>query len=80
MEPWPASHEVLELFLDSWLYSLDEWSARRKASAYTGQNNTKTSTNIHASRRIRTRDPSIQAIKTQRTATEIGTIYKSSPK
>jgi hypothetical protein len=38
---------------------LDEWSARRKASTYTGQHNTeRLGTNIHALSGIRTHDPS----------------------
>jgi hypothetical protein len=38
---------------------LDEWSARRKASTYTGQHNTeRQGTNIHALSGIRTHDPS----------------------
>jgi hypothetical protein len=37
--------------------SLDEWSARRKASTYARQQNIKIRANLHALRGIRTRDP-----------------------
>jgi hypothetical protein len=45
---------------------LDEWSARRKASTYTGQHNTERrgQTSIHALSGIRTHDPSNQPAKT----------------
>jgi hypothetical protein len=55
---------------------LDEWSARRKASTYTGQHNTeRQGTNIHALSGIRTHDFSNQPAKTHasdRTATVTG--------
>jgi hypothetical protein len=48
---------------------LDEWSARRKASTYTGQHNTeRQGTNIHALSGIRTHDPS-KTHASDRTAT-----------
>jgi hypothetical protein len=51
--------------LDIWQDSLDESSARRKASTYTGQHNTeRQGTNIHALNGIRTHDPSNQPAKT----------------
>jgi hypothetical protein len=55
---------------------VDEWSARRKASTYTGQHNTERQvTNIHALSGIRNHDPSNQPAKTHasdRTATVTG--------
>jgi hypothetical protein len=67
-------------YLDMWWDSLDEWSARRKASTYTGQHNTeRQGTNIHALSGIRTHDPSNQPAKTHasdRTATVTGILYE----
>jgi hypothetical protein len=63
---------------------LDEWSARRKASTYTGQHNTeRQGTNIHALSGIRTHDPSNKPAKTHasdRTATVTGIIQHYVPK
>jgi hypothetical protein len=61
------------IYFDIWQDSLDEWSARRKASTYTGQHNTeRQGTNIHALSGIRNHDPSNQPAKahaSDRTAT-----------
>jgi hypothetical protein len=55
---------------------MDEWSARRKASTYTGQHNSgRQETNIHALSGIRTHEPSNQPANTHasdRTATVTG--------
>jgi hypothetical protein len=54
-------------YLDILQVSLDEWSARRKASTYTGQHNTeRLGTNIHALSGIRTHDRSNQPAKDPR--------------
>jgi hypothetical protein len=50
---------------DIWYNSLDECSARRKASTYTGQHSTETQRQTSdASSGIETHDPSNQAAKT----------------
>jgi hypothetical protein len=61
-------------YLDIWYDSLDEWSARRRASTHTGQHRT-TRTNIHALSGVRTHNPSVRVIKAwapDRTATMTG--------
>jgi hypothetical protein len=63
-------------YLDIRQDSLDKWSARRKASIYTGQHNTeRRGTDIHALSGIRTHDHSNQPAKTHasdRTVTVTG--------
>jgi hypothetical protein len=63
--------------LDIWQDSLDMWSARRKASTYTGQHNAERREQHPSTERDSNHDPSISATKNyvpDYAATEIGKI------